>query len=238
VDVDDGPRRVTGAGSNWHLDLPTKDHPVHDLPQWAIWSDVAIRLGWAGAAAALWVVMSRRGHDGVLWGLIGIVLGPIAVPAAFLSARRAARRPPIVVNEGAPGSSEAVRALVLVDPDDPGSWDALATAAKAVGDRVELAVVVGRDSVDVAAREDALRSARRALTAVAAAMPAPLPRQVIIEGRPDAAVSRHGQCHGTATVIVPPTRWGDHVGRALGDRFVVTSAAPISGLEPQPIGEI
>lgn len=206
-----------------------RDQPVHmPLPQWAIWSDVTIRVGWAAAAALLWAVMSRRGHDGLLWAVIGLVLGPFAVPAAVISARRAARRPPIVVTEGPPQGSAAVpAALVLVDPDDPGGWEAQAAGAEAVGDRVELTVVVGRDSLDLAAREGALRRARRALTTVAAAMPGPRPRQVILEGRPDAAVVRHCQLHGIATVIVPPTRWGDHVRRALGDRLAEHTAASI-----------
>lgn len=204
------------------------------LPQWALWSEVAIRAGWAVAAAVLWAVMSRRGHDGGLWAVIGLVLGPFAVPAALISARRAARRPPIVVVGGALLRPAAVPALVIVDADDPGGWEAQAAAAGAAGDGVELAVVVGPDRIDVAAREGALRRAHLALAAVAAAMPAPPSRQVILEGRPDAAVVRHARLHGTATVLVPPTRWGERVRKALGDRVVVATAAPIPGPAPPP----
>jgi hypothetical protein len=207
---------------------------VHtQLPQWAIWSEMAARVGWVAVAAVLWAVMSRRGHDGGLWAVIGLVLGPFAVPAAVISVRRAARRPPIIVAEGPPWGAAATRpALVLVDPDDDHvGWAAQAAAADAVGDRVELAVVVGRDRVDLGAREGALRRARRALTAVAAAMPGPPPRQVILEGRPEAAVAHHCQLHGIATVIAPPTPTGDRVRRALGDRLAVHTAGP-AGLVP------
>lgn len=185
------------------------------FPQWVIWSEVAIRVAWATIAAVIWAIMSRRGHDGGLWALVGLVLGPLAVPAALISARRAARRSPIVVAEGPPRGAAAVpAALVVVDPDDPGGWDAQAAAARTVGP-VELAVVINRDTLDVAAREGAIRRARRALRAVAAAMPAPSPRQTILEGRPDGAVVRHCERRGIRTVIVPPTPTGDRLRRAL-----------------------
>ena len=205
------------------------------LPEWAIWSEAGIRVAWAFIAAVLWAVMSQRGHDGGLWAVIGLVLGPFAVPAAVISSRRAARRPPIVVTEGPQhGSATAPAALVLVDPDDPGGWEAQAAAAGAVGARVELAVVVGRDTLDLAAREGALRRARRALAAVAAAMPGPTPRQVILEGRPDAAVVRHCNLSRIATAVVPSTRWGDRVRQGLGDGLVVATAAPIPDQAPPP----
>lgn len=141
-----------------------RDQRVHTpLPQWAIWSEVAIRVGWAATAAVIWAAMTRRGHDGGLWALIGLVLGPFAVPAAITSARRAARRPPIVVADGAPwdaGRGPAV--LVVVDPDDPGSGPAQAAAADAAGGPIELVVVVGRDTLDRSAREGTLRRARAA----------------------------------------------------------------------------
>lgn len=71
------------------------------LPQWLMGSELAIRVGWAVTATVIWAVMSRRGHDGGMWALVGLVLVPFAVPAAILSARRTARRPPIVVADGA-----------------------------------------------------------------------------------------------------------------------------------------
>lgn len=191
-------------------------------PQWVIWSEVVIRVGWAATAAVLWAVMTRRGHDGGTWVVIGLVLGPFAVPPAVVVARRAARRPPIVVTEGAPRDSAAVTvALVLVDPEAPCGWEAQAAAVGATGDLVELAVVVDRDTLDVAAREGALRKARHALTAVAKALPGPTPRQVILEGRADAAVIRHCNLSRIATVVVPPSRWGVRVRRALAGRIAV-----------------
>jgi len=195
------------------------------LPQWALWSELAIRVGWAAAAAVIWAVMSRRGHDGGLWALIGLVLGPLAVPLAVISARRAARRPPIAVDGG--HGADAARSpstLVVVDPDDPQTWGAQAAAADNVAGPVELAVVVSRDTLDRDAREGTLRRARTALAAVAATTTGPTPRQVILEGRPDAAVARHARQHGITTVIAPSTRPSDRLRSALGSSVDVRAA--------------
>lgn len=176
------------------------------LPQWALWSEVAIRAGWAAVAAVLWAVMTRRGHDGGLWALIGLVFGPFAVPAALVSARRAARRPPIVVTDGPPrGSATTPAALVLVDPDDAGGWEAQASAAGAAGGRVELAVVVGRDGLDLAAREGALRRARHALTAVAAAILADADRPIRVVVGPGQAERYRDVLAGVETWTHEPT---------------------------------
>ena len=86
------------------------------LPQWALWSEIAIRVGWAATAAVICVVMSRRGHDIANWAIFGLVLGPFAVPAAIISARRAASRGAIVVEEGDGGEA---RVLVVVDLHTP-----------------------------------------------------------------------------------------------------------------------
>lgn len=195
------------------------------LPQWALWSELAIRVGWAAAAAVIWACMSRRGHDGGLWALIGLVLGPLAVPLAVISARRAARRAPMVIDDGCErGAARAAATLVVVDPDDPETWAAQAAAADAVTGPVELAIVVSRDTLDRDAREGTLRRARTALVAVAATMVGPTPRQVILEGRPDTAVARHARQHGITTVIAPSTRSGDRLRSALGSRVDVRAA--------------
>jgi len=209
-----------------HPGTRRRDQPVHTpLPQWVLWSELAIRVGWAAAAAVIWATMSRRGHDGGLWALIGLVLGPLAVPLAVISARRAARRPSIVVADGC--GHEAGRSpstLVVVDPDDPEAWAAQAAAADAVAGPVELAVVVSRDTLDRDAREGTLRRARTALAAVAATMVGPTSRQVILEGRPEAAVVRHARQHGITTVIAPSTKSGDRLRSALGGSVDVGTA--------------
>lgn len=188
------------------------------LPQWALWSDLMIRFGWAAIAVAIWFAMSRRGHDGGLWVLVGLVLGPVAVPAAIISATRAARRPLIVVADGgAAAQADHIDVLAVVDPDDPQTWAPEAELLGTEG-RVELATVVSRDTLDHAAREASLRRARTALAAVAAAIPGAPPRQVILEGRPAPAVAQHRRYLGNPIVITPPNQFGDHLRGALAER--------------------
>ena len=182
------------------------------LPQWVLWSEVVIRFGWAAIAAAIWFVMSRRGHDGGLWALVGVVLGPLAVPAAVISARRASRRPPTVVDQG---DGEDVKVLAVIDPDQPATWAAVAQRVTTLSAPSELAVVVSRETLDVAAREATVRRARAALAAVAAAIPGPPPRQVILEGPPATAVAQRRRLLGDPMVVVPTSRLGDRLGDEL-----------------------
>ena len=194
------------------------------LPQWALWSEVVIRVGWAAVAFGIWFVMSRRGHDGSLWALVGLVLGPIAVPAAILSARRAARRPMIVVADGASeADTNGVDVLAVVDPDDPSTWGVEAELLRTTS-RVELAAVVRRDTMDHAARRASLRRARIALATVAAAIGSALPRQVILEGRPAAAVAQRRRLLGNPPVVAPSNRFGDHLRRSLAEPVDVDPA--------------
>lgn len=185
------------------------------LPQWALWSEVIIRFAWAAIAAVMWFVMSRRGHDGAIWALAGVVLGPLAVPVAIISARRAARRPPIVVDEGAGG---VVSVLVVVDPEHPESWIPEGELVNALTCGAELVAVVTRETLDHAAREASLRRARAALAAVAAAIPGPAPRQVILEGRPAAAVAHYRRSLDIPVLVTPSNRFGDRLRADLLDR--------------------
>lgn len=90
-----------------------------------------------------------------------------------------------------------------------------------------MTVVVGRDTLDSSAREGSLRRARCALAAVAAAIASPSPGEVILGGRPAAAVALHSRLCGITTVMVTSTRSGDRLRGALGDRLEERTAAPI-----------
>lgn len=182
------------------------------LPQWVLWSEVVIRFGWAGIAAVIWFVMSRRGHDGGLWALVGLVLGPLAVPAAIISARRASRRAPIVVDQGAGGD---IKILAVIDPDEPATWAAGAERVNTLSAPSELVVVVSRETLDTAAREATVRRASAALAAVASAISGPSPRQVILEGRPAAAVSDRRQLLDDPMVVIPTSRLGESLRAGL-----------------------
>lgn len=182
------------------------------LPQWAMWSEVAIRVGWAAIAAVIWFVMNRRGHDGGIWAIVGLVLGPFAVVPAVISGMRAARRPPIVVEEGS-GVDAAV--LVVVDAERPETWAPQAERVIALFGVAELVAVVSRETLDHQAREASLRRARTALAAVAGALAGPSPRQMILEGRPAIVVANRIRQLTGATVLTPPSRYGEELRSSL-----------------------
>lgn len=48
---------------------------------------LVIGFTWLTIGAVLWVVMGRRGHFGFGWGILGAMLGPLAVVAALFSVR-------------------------------------------------------------------------------------------------------------------------------------------------------
>lgn len=71
----------------------------------------AVVAGWMGLALALSVVMARRGHDSFQWALLGVVLGPLAIPLAIAHREKAVVPPDADLRPGEPG-----RVLVGVRP--------------------------------------------------------------------------------------------------------------------------
>ena len=193
------------------------------LPEWALWSEIAIRVGWAATAAVICLVMSRRGHDIANWAIVGLVLGPFAVLAAIISARRADRRGAIVVEQG---DDRDARVLVVLDPAHPESWRMQAEMVNELDATAELVVVVSRDTLDRPARDGTLRRARTALAAAAAAVAAPTPRQLILEGRPAAAVVSHARSLTASTIILPPNSLGDQLRGSLAVELPAVDVRP------------
>lgn len=78
---------------------------------------------WIAIGLALSVIMGRRGHVGLGWGLLGAMLGPLAVAGALATTRHEAEEPaadiapptsaggPVDVVVGVDGSVEAGRAV-------------------------------------------------------------------------------------------------------------------------------
>lgn len=212
-----------------------------EFPTWAVWVELGGRVGWTVIAVATAFVMRRHGHDGGVWLVVGFVLGPLVVPAAVLSARRAARRPPIPVADGAPGRGSR-DVLVVVSQQDPAAQVAWLQSSDDVR-YVVLVAIVGRDTLDQAAREGDLRRARRALlTAVdGCAARGICPTAMIAEGRPDAAVASVALHRAPDAIVVP----ADDAGRALADslrrrnrsaRVLLADEVPDGVSAPRPVG--
>lgn len=103
------------------------------------------------------VVMGRLGHSAFAWGLLGVVLGPIALVVALLSVRSRHPSWSRLVAGGYPGSGP-VDVLIGID----GSRDSAAAATAALdllGDRVGRLALVAVTAIDdsVAGREEQAR---------------------------------------------------------------------------------
>jgi nucleotide-binding universal stress UspA family protein len=103
------------------------------------------------------VVMGRLGHSAFAWGLLGLVLGPIALLLALLSVRNGRPSWSRLVAGGYPGSGP-VDVLIGID----GSRDSAAAATAALdllGDRVGRLALVAVTAIDdsVAGREERAR---------------------------------------------------------------------------------
>lgn len=189
-----------------------------DVPTWVVWVEVSVRLGWTGLAAATALAMRHRGHDGGLWLVVGLVLGPLVVPAAILSARRAAARPATVLVEGAPARGTSGFLVVVPDREPLATVGGLIRGAD--HGHVVLVAIVGRDTLDHAAREAELRRARRSLlTAVDACAASGLQVSALIaEGRPDTVVPAIAVERNLDVVVVPADDSGRAVARAVRRR--------------------
>jgi nucleotide-binding universal stress UspA family protein len=103
------------------------------------------------------IVMGRLGHSPFAWGLLGLVLGPIALLLALVEVRNERPWWTRLVASGAPGSGP-VDVLVGID-GSPESAAATTAALELLGDRVGRLTLVAVTEVDdsVAGREERAR---------------------------------------------------------------------------------
>ena len=95
---------------------------------------------WMSFGVVLAVVMGRRGHAPAAWGLLGMLLGPLAVPVALDVARRH-RRPTVQTLARGEPSREGIAVLAGIDGSEEARL-ALGRAVALLGPRIgRLAVV-------------------------------------------------------------------------------------------------
>jgi nucleotide-binding universal stress UspA family protein len=144
-------------------------------------------IGWFGIGVVLAAALGRRGFDGFSWFLIGMVLGPMAIPVAW----NCIRRDESLGTQVLAGPTRAKRkggVDVLVGFDgSPESQAALATATGLLGDRLgrfALATVVPFDEAP-----DVEAAAAAALEAEAAELAELAPTLEIVRGHPATALA-------------------------------------------------
>jgi nucleotide-binding universal stress UspA family protein len=160
------------------------------------------------------IVMGRLGHSPFAWGLLGLVLGPIALLLALVTARDE-RSPSQLVASGIPGSGP-VDVLVGID-GSPESAAAATAALDLLGGRVgRLTLMAVTDIDDSVAGSQAQAHLRRVLDGQAEAVRAwlrdhPLPVQpeppvipelVLRSGQPAATLDRMAAEDGYGLLVV------------------------------------
>jgi nucleotide-binding universal stress UspA family protein len=161
------------------------------------------------------VVMGRLGHSAFAWGLLGVVLGPIALVVALLSVRSGHPSWSRLVAGGYPGSGP-VDVLIGID----GSRDSAAAATAALdllGDRVGRLALVAVTAIDdsVAGREEqarlqaelerqaqALQIAQRGRAQSGRAEQTVMPALVMRSGQPAAVLDQMAVEDGYGLVVV------------------------------------
>jgi nucleotide-binding universal stress UspA family protein len=163
-------------------------------------------VGWTGIGVVLAAILGRRGFDGLSWLLIGVVLGPMAIPIAWNCVRRDENLHAQVI--AVPTRATIPNGVdVLVGFDgSPESKAALATASRLFGDqlgRLTLATVVPFDEA-----RDVEISAAAALEAEAADHPRLAAALEIVRGHPATALAAAALEGGYDLLVIGATGAG------------------------------
>jgi nucleotide-binding universal stress UspA family protein len=162
----------------------------------ATWFLVIVFVVWLAIGITLSITKGRRGHGMFQWLVIGAILGPLALPAAWSSIRGEASGRARPLETPLQGSG-TVDVLVGIDGSE-NAMRALRTVIELVGSnlgRLTLASVVTFDEGSVQARLDEER-AIGSLDAAVASVGRPGPGLVVLNGQPADALVHHAITEG------------------------------------------
>jgi nucleotide-binding universal stress UspA family protein len=182
---------------------------------------------WLAIGMTLAVVMGRRGHGAFQWLLLGAVLGPLALPLAWMAIRDEARASPRPLGESVSGGG-SVDVLVGIDGSAEAA-NALQATIELVGanvGRLTLASVVTFDE-SPQARSDEQRAVEL-LEAAASSIEAHVPGRVLLAGQPAEALIRHATEDGYGLLAI------GRRGRGASKAFLGSTAARVAN-GPVPV---
>jgi nucleotide-binding universal stress UspA family protein len=161
----------------------------------AVWLTVGVTLG---------VFMGRRGHNPFEWFLIGAILGPIALPAAWARTKDesvASGRQVIVA--APPAGTGPVDILVGIDGSEE-SRAALQTALEMLGSRIGRLTLASVTDFDYGSAQAKADSKQALDTLRKTAMVANVPElgMTLLSGRPADALSEHARQEGYHLLVV------------------------------------
>ena len=158
-------------------------------------------LVWLAIGLTASVLMGRRGHNAFGWLVIGIVLGPLAIPIAVRTIREEQPTRGREIRAGSPGGG-SVDLLVGLD-GSAASERPLRRSLELLGDRVgglTLATVLGYEGPASGSFDEA--DAVAAIERIAASMAGHEPSVVVLRGRPADALMRHADEHGVGLLVI------------------------------------
>lgn len=150
--------------------------------------------GWLASAVLVCIFMARRGHDGFAWFIVGLFLGPLAIPPALAVRWRSMGK--AAVTEGAPADTGLVDVLVGYDAS-PESRAAMRAAQTMLGSRLGRLTIVTVVPIDAA---PAIQ--RAALTSLAEAGVDHSATTKLLQGRPAEALEAYANEAGYELVVV------------------------------------
>lgn len=179
-------------------------------------------VGWLVIGVATAVVMGRRGHDPFTWLLVGVLLGPLAVPPAVAASRHPGLTVPRRLLAGAPASGR-VDVLVGIDGSVQAAA-ALDAALDVLGARLgrltlgavtDVDATVAHEQQEVRLRQELERQAVRAQARLAAEGVQVTPELLLLRGRPARALLEQAAAGGYGLLAVG-TRGAGLTPRLLG----------------------
>lgn len=190
-------------------------------------------LAWVSFGPVLAVLMGRRGHSPWTWGILGIFLGPLAVPVA-LDAHRRRRQAILAASAAASGPERPGPLSVLAGID--GSDEARVAVSRAVDllggriGRLTLVTVIDYDTAEGPWRfADAEAAARRWMAEARTVVPHIEPEEYIVVGEPAQALERMAS-EGRYQLLVVGSR-----GRGLSRYLLGSVAQSLAATSPVPV---
>jgi nucleotide-binding universal stress UspA family protein len=150
-----------------------------------------VALGWVLFGSVLAFAMARRGHAAFGWWVVGVVLGPLAIPSALATIRREEPGAPRVVESGR--SAEGPVDVVVGIDGSPGSEAAASAVAELFGPRLgrlTLATVLDFEAATSTRTWQSEDQARAALADLSARVADIEPGSVLLSGSPADALGR------------------------------------------------
>lgn len=188
-------------------------------------------LAWVSFGVLLALVMGRRGHRPAAWGILGMMLGPLAVPIAFGAARRHGRSTVITLTTGG-AIRQGIGVLAGIDGSEEARL-ALRRGVTLLGShigRLALVAVLPYDAEDdpVVLERDQTQ-ARRWMTAARDAAPGVAAEEHVMTGRPAEVLADLAESDDFDVIVVGAR------GQGMSPRLFGSVAGTLAHSSPVPV---